>query len=123
SFLPSRRTTLVVITHLLPSLVQEFSPKPPSASNIQERMFFAIGSQPIQSVAAPTGTSFTSVEKLATIKFWVSVQLNDNFSLCPFSPSLAQSPMAHSRALKARDLKAEHTPHPGRYSAATARFS
>jgi hypothetical protein len=69
AFLPSWRVDVVLMTHLLPSLVQAPSPKPPVASKIHDRIRLVTGSQPIQWVALPTETLLTVAVNVPTRKF------------------------------------------------------
>src|SRR5262249_47002902 len=96
AFLPSCSTDVVLITHLSPSFVHAPSPKPPVASKIHARPFFAAGSQPTQCVALPTETPRAVVENVPVIQFWLALQDTDNCSPMPFSSSAAQSPTIHS---------------------------
>src|SRR5262249_38658032 len=100
AFLPSCKVDVVLRLHLLPSLLQVPSPKPPLASNIHDRSCFVVGSQPIHWVAPPTEVSRNVDVNVASRKFWLSAQVTDSRSTWALLPSSAQSPTAHSRPRK-----------------------
>src|SRR5215510_15667099 len=75
--LPSLRVDVVLMIHCCPSLLQIPSPKPPLSSKLQDRIWWATGSQPIHWLALPTGRSFRVVVRDATMKFWWAAQVKD----------------------------------------------
>ena len=75
-FNPSASTPVLVMNHCSPCLFQVASAKPPSESNVQERIVLAAASQPMICMPDISMRSSTSTVNERTRKFWFFAQLH-----------------------------------------------
>src|SRR5690606_27523466 len=95
---PSGNVPLLMMCHAESLNSQVASAKPPSESNVQERMHPAFGSQPIICTPLSTTSSPTVIANDRRRKFWFLVH-STSVSIDMVSSSSIHDPTSHSSGL------------------------